>query len=78
MSHDYQVAFLETADFATHIFDVRIGTVLGAAAGTPGATGTNLVVNGNSKDVKGVQTLFAAPFTTGWQNLAMVMDFNQK
>ncbi|KAG4430857.1 hypothetical protein IFR05_013658 [Cadophora sp. M221] len=76
LTHDYQVAFLETADFATHQFDVRVGKVVDAAAGSPGADGTNIVVNGNSKNAAGVQTLFSTPFTAGFQNFAVQMDFD--
>jgi len=79
LTHDYQVAFLETADFATHQFDVRVGKVVDAAAGSPGADGTNIVVNGNSKNAAGVQTLFSTPFVgvQGFQNFALEMDFDQ-
>ncbi|KAH9208686.1 hypothetical protein DL95DRAFT_372985 [Leptodontidium sp. 2 PMI_412] len=76
LTHDYQVAFLETADFATHQFDVRVGKVVDAAPGSPGADGTNIVVNGNSKNAAGVQTLFSTPFTAGFQNFAVQMDFD--
>ncbi|KAK0107684.1 hypothetical protein ONS96_003485 [Cadophora gregata f. sp. sojae] len=78
LTHDYQVAFLETADFATHQFDVRVGKVVDAAAGSPGADGTNIVVNGNNKNAAGVQTLFSTPFTAGFHNFALEMDFDQK
>ncbi|KAH7397814.1 hypothetical protein BKA64DRAFT_48479 [Cadophora sp. MPI-SDFR-AT-0126] len=79
LTHDHQIAFLETADFATHQFDVRVGKVVDAAAGSPGADGTNIVVNGNSKNAAGVQTLFSAPFegVQGFQNFAVEMDFDQ-
>ncbi|PVH84119.1 glycoside hydrolase family 131 protein [Cadophora sp. DSE1049] len=78
LTHDYQIAFLETADFATHQFDVRVGKVVDAAAGSPGADGTMVVVNGNSKNAAGVQTLFSTPFegVQGFQNFAMEMDFD--
>lgn len=78
LTHDYQVAFLETSDFATHQFDVRVGQVVDAAPGSPGADGTNIVVNGNSKNAAGVQTLFSTPFTAGFQNFAVQMDFDLK
>ncbi|KAH7346594.1 hypothetical protein BKA65DRAFT_280607 [Rhexocercosporidium sp. MPI-PUGE-AT-0058] len=77
LTHDYQIAFLETADFATHQFDVRVGAVVDAAAGSAGADGTNIVVNGNDKNPEGVQTLFSTPFTEGFQNFALSMDFDQ-
>ncbi|CZR51988.1 uncharacterized protein PAC_01865 [Phialocephala subalpina] len=60
-SHDYQVAFLETADFATHQFDVRLGTQLWSAT----SDRKSIVVNGNNKAVGGVKTLFSAPITEG-------------
>jgi hypothetical protein len=70
-SHSYQVVFLETAEFATHQFDVRMGT-------GEGADGTNIVVNGNSKTSGGAPTLFATPMTTGFNNFAVTMDFDKK
>jgi hypothetical protein len=71
LTHSYQVAFLETADFATHQFDVRMGT-------GEGADGTNIVVNGNSKTTGGAPTLFSSPMSAGFNNFALVMDFDKK
>jgi hypothetical protein len=80
LSHEYQVVFLEFADFASHQFDVRVGKVVDAAVGSAGSArsagsnGTTIVVNGNSKNAGRVQTLFSRPFTAGWQNFALKVD----
>lgn len=71
LTYSYQVAFLETADFATHQFDVRMGT-------GEGADGTNIVINGNPKTAGGAPTLSSVPMMTGFQNFAWTMDFDKQ
>jgi len=73
-THEYQIAWLETADFSTHQFDVEVGTILGLEA----AGNKNIIVRGN-KNGNPVQTVFSTPFTGGvWHNLAFTMDFGKK
>jgi hypothetical protein len=76
LTHDYQLMFLESADFATHQFDVRVGKVVDDVT----SDGTQIVVHGNSKNAAGVQTLFSAPFAgvAGFQNFGLKMDFDAK
>jgi hypothetical protein len=70
LTHDYQVTFLETTDFATHQFDVRIGR----------PAGDNIVVDGDSKTAGSAAKIFETPFVgvAGFQNFAVTMDFDAK
>lgn len=71
-TNEYQVAFLETADFESRIFDVRVGT----GTTSPSLTGENIVVLGRSGDA--IQEMFVAPFSADLQNFAVTLDFDQK
>lgn len=71
-TNEYQLAFLETADFASRIFDVRAGT----GTTSPSLTGANIVVLGRSGDA--IQEMFVAPFSADLQNFGVTLDFDQK
>lgn len=71
-TNEYQVAFLETADFESRIFDVRVGT----GTTSPSLTGGNIVVLGRSGDA--IQEMFVAPFSADLQNFAVTLDFDKK
>lgn len=71
-TNEYQLAFLETADFESRIFDVRAGT----GTTSPSLTGENIVVLGRSGDA--IQEMFVAPFSADLQNFAVTLDFDQK
>jgi hypothetical protein len=72
-SHEYQIVFLESADFSTNQIVVKHGTISGAAAG---ADPNLLVVQSNVKDAT---DLFSVVFKDDvWQNFGLVLDFDQK
>jgi hypothetical protein len=71
-TNEYQLAFLETADFATRIFDVRVGT----GTTSPSLNGKNIVVLGRSGDA--IKEMFVAPFSADMQNFAVTLDFDKK
>lgn len=71
-TNEYQLAFLETADFAARQFDVRVGT----GTTSPSLTGKNIVVLGRSGDA--IKELFVAPFDPKLQNFAVTLDFDKK
>ncbi|PQE05255.1 hypothetical protein CJF31_00008779 [Rutstroemia sp. NJR-2017a BVV2] len=71
-SHEYQLVFLETADFSDNQFVLKTGTILGSN-GTA-ATGDRLVVVGNVNE--GAAELFSTPWTEGWHNFGVVLDFD--
>lgn len=71
-TNEYQLAFLETADFAARQFDVRVGTGTTSAS----LTGENIVVLGRSGDA--IEELFVTPFDAKLQNFAVTLDFDAK
>lgn len=76
-SHEYQVAWLESADYSTNQFDIKMGTILGQEANG----GDNIVIQGNQngKPSGKVQNLFVAPLTNSiWHNFAFTLDFDKK
>lgn len=68
--NEYQLAFLETADFLSRTFDVRIGTGTTSAS----LTGENIVVLGRSGDA--IEKMFVAPFSEEIQNFGITLDFD--
>jgi hypothetical protein len=70
LSHEYQLAFLETADFSATQFALKTGTILGVQTADP----DTLQIFGNSNDNF---LLFSAPFTPGvFHNFALTLDFD--
>ncbi|KAH6649442.1 hypothetical protein F5144DRAFT_588157 [Chaetomium tenue] len=71
LSHEYQLAFLESQDFSTNQFVLKTGTILGQ--NTPDPDTLQLFGNVNQGDV-----LFSTPFTAGvFHNFALTLDFDQ-
>ncbi|RDW80951.1 hypothetical protein BP5796_05649 [Coleophoma crateriformis] len=69
-SHEYQLVFVETADFSTNQFALKTGTISGLT-GDP----NQLVLQSN---VRNATTLFATPFTAGtFHNFGLVLDFTK-
>jgi hypothetical protein len=70
LSHEYQLAFLETADFSANQFALKTGTILGVQTADP----DTLQIFGNSNDNL---LLFSTPFTAGvFHNFALTLDFD--
>jgi len=70
LSHEYQLAFLETADFSANQFVLKTGTILGQNTADP----DTLQLFGNTNDNL---LLFSAPFTAGvFHNFALTLDFD--
>lgn len=72
LTHEYQLSFLETADFGSRSWDVRVGT----GGTSPGLDGKNIVVLGRSGAA--IKELFVTPFTAGFHNFAIDTDFDKK
>ncbi|KAK5655791.1 hypothetical protein OQA88_5329 [Cercophora sp. LCS_1] len=71
LSHEYQLAFLESADFSANQFALKTGTILGQNTADP----DTLQLFGNTND--GSQLLFSVPFQAGaFHNFALTLDFN--
>ncbi|KAK1758980.1 hypothetical protein QBC47DRAFT_436390 [Echria macrotheca] len=72
LSHEYQLAFLESADFSTNQVVVKTGTILGQNTANP----DTLQVIGNVN--KGATVLFSTPFAAGvFHNFGLALDFNK-
>jgi hypothetical protein len=73
LSHEYQLAFLESADFSTNQFVLKTGTILGVNTANP----DTLQLFGNV-NVNPPVVLFSTPFTEGvFHNFALTLDFNE-
>lgn len=72
LSHEYQLAFLESNDFSTNQVVVKVGTILG---GGGAANPASLQVFGNVNE--GANLLFEAPLGNGFHNFAITLDFNE-
>ncbi|KAK4040411.1 hypothetical protein C8A01DRAFT_15698 [Parachaetomium inaequale] len=71
LSHEYQLAFLESQDFSTNQLVLKTGTILGQNTADP----DTLQLFGN---VNEGQLLFSAPFTPDiFHNFALTLDFDQ-
>ena len=72
LSHEYQLAFLETADFSANQFVLKTGTILGME--DAGLDPDTLFIFGNTNQN---QLLFSTPFTAGvFHNFALTLDFD--
>ncbi|KAG8161074.1 hypothetical protein KVR01_009338 [Diaporthe batatas] len=73
ISHEYQLAFVESADFSTNQFVLKTGTMLDTST-QGGVDPDSLILFGN---VKQSQQLFSTPFTEGvFHNFGLTLDFN--
>jgi hypothetical protein len=71
LSHEYQLAFLESQDFSTNQFVLKTGTILGQDTADP----DTLQLFGNLNEG---QLLFSTPFTPNiFHNFALTLDFDQ-
>ena len=74
LSHEYQLVFLESADFSTNQVVLKTGTISGQPAGQ---SSDLLVVQSNVNEDRG--NLFMSNFTDGtWHNFGLVLDFTRK
>ncbi|OLN87531.1 hypothetical protein CCHL11_06116 [Colletotrichum chlorophyti] len=75
VSHEYQLAFLESNDFSTNQVVLKTGTILG---GDPKADPDTLQLFGNVNTKPAPPLLFSTPFTEGViHNFAVTLDFNK-
>jgi hypothetical protein len=74
LSHEYQLVFVESADFSTNQFALKTGKIIGSNA-TDDNDLLRLFGNVNANPL---QTLFKTKFTPGtWHNFGLVLDFNK-
>jgi hypothetical protein len=72
ISHEYQLVFLESADYSTNQIVLKTGTILDHKTRDP----DSLMVFGN---VKTPNLLWTTPFKANvWHNFGLVLDFATK
>jgi len=70
-SHEYQLVFIETQDYSSHVWTIETGVPYGGSISNPETLRlTSSTANGASENV-----LFSAPFT-GWSNWAVQVDWD--
>jgi hypothetical protein len=75
LSHEYQLTFLESADFSTNQIVLKTGKILG---GTNNTNPDTLMLFGNVNSVP-AQLLFQTPFLRDtWHNFGLILNFMQK
>ena len=73
-SHEYQLVFVESADYSTNQLVLKTGTLIGSSGGES----KRLLLQGNVASLP-IPTLFETPFEEGqWYNFGLDMDFDQK
>jgi len=73
-SHEYQLVFVETADYSTNQLVLKTGTIL---TGSPNVATNVLQLQGTQASSQ-PQTIFTSDFTPGtWYNYGIVLDFDQ-
>ncbi|GKT51964.1 uncharacterized protein ColSpa_12145 [Colletotrichum spaethianum] len=73
LSHEYQLAFLESNDFSTNQVVLKTGTILG---GAPDADPDTLTLFGNVNTKPAPPVLLSTPFTENTiHNFAVTLDF---
>ena len=76
LSHEYQLVFLESADFSTNQVVLKTGTLLDGAAAAAAADPDSLMVFGNVNEAA-PGLLFSTAFTEGVvHNFGVVLDFD--
>jgi hypothetical protein len=76
LSHEYQLVFLESADFSTNQLVLKTGTIIGGG-GAVAASPDTLQLFGNVND-NPPKVLFSTPFAEGvFHNFAVTLDFNK-
>lgn len=72
LSHEYQLVFLESADFSTNQVVLKTGTIIGSNGGDP----DTLQLFGNVNEAT-PGLIFSQPFDEGvFHNFALKLDFN--
>lgn len=71
-SHEYQLVFLETADYSTNQFALKTGAIIGRDS----QEAEMLVLQSNVRSPVDIHTV---PFVDGvWHNYALTLDFSAK
>ncbi|KAG0129225.1 hypothetical protein HOY82DRAFT_416019 [Tuber indicum] len=70
-SHQYEIVFIETNDFSSHVWTLKTGTPFGSSE-VPAKDARTLRLGGSTAGGKAEEVLFSVPFDTGcWHNFAV-------
>jgi len=70
-SHEYQIAFIETNDFSSHVWTLKTGTPFGSSE-VPAKDAKTLRLTSSTADGKAEEVLFSVPFDSEcWHNFAV-------
>lgn len=77
-THEYQLAFLESADYSTNQFALKTGSIIDDSDPRGHLKKNWLRLVGNVNNDNGGKTLFEVPFGKDWHNFGLKLDFTKK
>lgn len=77
-THEYQLVFLESADYSTNQFALKTGSIIDDSDPRGHLKKDWLRLVGNVADDNGGKTLFEVPFGKDWHNFGLRLDFTKK
>lgn len=77
-THEYQLAFLESADYSTNQFALKTGSIIDDSDPRGHLKKNWLRLVGNVANDNGGKTLFEVPFGKDWHNFGLRLDFTKK
>lgn len=77
-THEYQLAFLESADYSTNQFALKTGSIIDDSDPRGHLKKNWLRLVGNVNNDNGGKTLFEIPFGKDWHNFGLKLDFTKK
>ncbi|KFY09348.1 hypothetical protein V492_05516 [Pseudogymnoascus sp. VKM F-4246] len=76
-THEYQLAFLESADYSTNQFALKTGSIIDDSDPRGHLKKNWLRLVGNVANDNGGKTLFEVPFGKNWHNFGLRLDFTK-
>ncbi|KFY56808.1 hypothetical protein V497_05966 [Pseudogymnoascus sp. VKM F-4516 (FW-969)] len=76
-THEYQLAFLESADYSTNQFALKTGSIIDDSDPRGHLKKNWLRLVGNVNNDNGGKTLFEVPFGKDWHNFGLKLDFTK-
>ncbi|KFY89290.1 hypothetical protein V498_06467 [Pseudogymnoascus sp. VKM F-4517 (FW-2822)] len=76
-THEYQLAFLESADYSTNQFALKTGSIIDDSDPRGHLKKKWLRLVGNVANDNGGKTLFEIPFGKDWHNFGLRLDFTK-
>ncbi|KAI5851108.1 hypothetical protein DFP73DRAFT_536001 [Morchella snyderi] len=77
-SHQYELVFIETNDYSSHVWTLKTGSAYGAAT-LPAPNARTLRLGGSTAGGAAEEPLFSVPFRRGgpWHNFAVETDWDK-